>query len=132
MGDFNFPSVVWSDGQGLLNPNPIYGCELNNLFLETINDVVVEQYVSEPTRQNNILDLVLSNNNNIHNLNIVPGISDHDAIHFQLSIIHKSTIHKLPYKVVLFHRCDLSAIKRDLQDFVNSFLQSDSTSKSID
>ena len=70
MGDFNFPSVVWSDGQGLLNPNPTYGCELNNVFLETINDGGLEQYVTKPTRQNDILDLVLPNNNNIHNLNV--------------------------------------------------------------
>ncbi|XP_065903849.1 uncharacterized protein [Dysidea avara] len=98
MGDFNFPSVVWSDGYGLLNPNPTYGSELNNVFLETMNDASLEQYVTEPTRQNNILDLVLSNNNNIHNLNVVPGISDHDAIQFQLSVTHKSAIHKPPHK----------------------------------
>ena len=82
MGDFNFPSIVWSDGYGLLNPNPTNGSELNNVFLETMNDASLEQYVTEPTRQNNILDLVLSSNNNIHNLNVVPGISDHDAIQF--------------------------------------------------
>ena len=132
MGDFNFPSIVWSDGYGLLNPNPTYGSELNNVFLETMNDASLEQYVTEPTRQNNILDLVLSNNNNIHNLNVVPGISDHDAIQFQLSVTHKSAIHKPPHKVALYHRCDLTNIKRDLQDFANYFLQSDSTSKSVD
>ena len=75
MGDFNFPSIVWSDGYGLPNPNPTYGSELNSVFLETMNDASLEQYVTEPTRQNNILDLVLSNNNN---LNVVPGISDHE------------------------------------------------------
>jgi len=91
--------------------NSTYGCELNNVFLDTINNVGLEQYVTEPTRHNNILDLVLCNNNNIHNLNVVVGIYDHDAIHFQLSIIHKSTMHKLPHKLALFHRFDLIAIK---------------------
>jgi len=52
------------------------------------------QYVTTPTRPNNILDLVLSNNNNIHNLNVIPGISDHDAIQFQLSISYQSTARK--------------------------------------
>ena len=63
MGDFNFPSIVWSDGHGLLNPNPTY---VNSVFLETMNGVSLE--VTEPTRQSNVLDIVPSNNNNIHNL----------------------------------------------------------------
>lgn len=50
------------------------------------------------TWYNNILDLVLSNNNNIHNNNVIPGISDHDAGQFQLSVTHKSTARKPPHK----------------------------------
>ena len=49
MDDFNFSSVVWSDGQSSLNPNPTYDCELNNVFLETINDGGLEICVTEPT-----------------------------------------------------------------------------------
>ena len=80
----------------------------------------------------NILDLVLSNNNNVHSLCVIPGISDHDAIQFQLSITHKSTAQKPPHKVALYHRCNLANIKRDLQEFANHFLQSDLASKSVD
>ena len=132
LGDFNFPSIVWSDGHGQPGPSPSYGNELNNLFLETINDAGLEQFVISPTRQSNILDLVLSNSNNIHNLGIVPGISDHDAVQFQFILTHKAIVYKPPHKVALYHKCNLEYIKRDLQEFTNGFLQSDITSKSID
>ena len=58
MGDFNFPSIVWSDGSGQLNACPTYGTELNTLFLDVINDVGFEQLVTSPTRNNHVLDLV--------------------------------------------------------------------------
>ena len=96
-----------------------------------MNDVGLEQYVITPTCHNNILDLVLSNNNNIHSLRVIPGISDHGAVQFQLSIIHKSIARKPPHKVALYHRCNLANIKRDLQEFVNRFLLSDLASKSV-
>jgi len=57
VGNFNFPIIQWSDGHGLLSTNPTYGSELNNLFLTTINNIGLEQFVNTPTRLNNILDL---------------------------------------------------------------------------
>ena len=58
MGDFNFPSIVWSDGSGQLNPCPAYSTELNSLFLDVINDAGFEQLVTSPTRNDHVLDLV--------------------------------------------------------------------------
>ena len=88
LGDFNFPSIVWSDGQGQVCPSPNYGAEVNNLFLDIVSDTGLEQYVDSPTRQGKTLDLVLSTNSNIHNLEVVPGMSDHDAVVFSFSINH--------------------------------------------
>jgi len=65
LGDFNFPSIIWSDGQGQVCSNPNYGIELNNLFLDLVNDIGLEQFVDSPTRQGKTLDLVLSINTNI-------------------------------------------------------------------
>ena len=97
-----------------------------------MNDIGLEQFVNTPTRLNNILDLVLSNNNDVHSLNVTPGISDHDAVQFQLSITHKPTVHKPPHKVALYHRCNLDDIKRDLQEFAHQFQHSDLASKTVD
>ena len=79
-----------------------------------MNNVGLEQNIITPTRHDNILDIVLSNNNNIHSLCVIPGISDHDAVQFQLSITHKSTARKPPHKVALYHRCNLANICRNL------------------
>ena len=37
-----------------------------------------------------------------------------------------------PHKVALYHKCDLTNIKRDLQGFTNYFQQSDIAFKCID
>ena len=60
MGDFNLPSINWLDRYGQIIPNPNYGVGLNNLLLDLINDIGFNQFVDTPTRNNNILDLVLS------------------------------------------------------------------------
>ena len=93
MGDFNFPGITWNSGYGQISTST-YGSRLNSLFLEIINDVGLEQFVHQATRQNNILDLVFSTHPNISNLNTVPGISDHDAIIFDLHITRKPTTSK--------------------------------------
>ena len=59
MGDFNFPGITWNNGYGYIS-TPTYGSSLNKLFLGTINDAGLEQFVHQPTRQNNIIDLVFS------------------------------------------------------------------------
>ena len=80
-GDFNFPDISWQDGYTHINPSPIYGTDTNKLFVDTINDHGLEQLISAPTRGNNILDLLLcSHPSLISNVEIAPGISDHDAI----------------------------------------------------
>ena len=81
--DFNFLDVAWSDGHGLVKPNLLYGYEINNLFLDFINDYNLEQLIHEPTRDKNVLDLIFSSHPAfILHVSIIPGISDHDAVLF--------------------------------------------------
>jgi len=55
MGDFNLPNVDWDNYTA---PNePCY-----NLFMSFVNNNGLQQYVSEPTRFGNILDLILTFN----------------------------------------------------------------------
>jgi len=112
MGDFNFPSITWNNGYGYVTPT--YGSSLNNLFLEAINDAGLEQFVHQPTRQNNILDLVFSTHPKVSNLEIVPGISDHDAVTFNYDITSKQTTGNNQHRIALYHKGDLQSIKRDL------------------
>ena len=123
MGDFNFPSIDWSDGSGQLKPCPTYGLELNNLFLDVINDIGFEQYVASPTRKDNILDLVFSTFSIVSDLNIVPGMSDHEAIVFHLDIDNRINYSKIEHKVALYHKANLENIKRDLLEFQTVFFR---------
>ena len=79
-GDFNLPGILWNDG-AVINDVPSYGLEVNNRFLEVCDTLGVTQIVTEPTRESNILDLLLVTSPNIYSdVEIVPGISDHDAV----------------------------------------------------
>ena len=89
-GDFNFPDISWQDGYGHINPSPTYGTDTNKFFVDTINDHGLEQLISAPTRGNNILDLLLcSHPSLISNVEITPGISDHDAILYCFELPNK-------------------------------------------
>jgi len=43
-----------------LNSTPPYAHELNSMFLDIINNGALSPLVTSPTRENNILDLVLT------------------------------------------------------------------------
>ena len=78
LGDFNFPEIRWDDGIGMGG---------NAEFLDTIEDNFLTQLVEDPTRGNNILDLVfVSDRNLIDNLAVGENIgeSDHNIIRFDL------------------------------------------------
>ena len=85
--DFNFPSIIWEDGVGSVERNPAYGREINNKFLDTINEFGLEQQVRECTRGSHILDIVLSSQpHTIKYVTVTPGMSDHEAVIFEALI----------------------------------------------
>ena len=56
MGDFNFSKLDWKKPETLDDLHP---------FLKCINDNFLIQYVDEPTRRKNILDLVFTSEENM-------------------------------------------------------------------
>jgi len=132
MGDFNLPGINWLDGYGQLGPHPSYGVELNNLFLDVINDIGLNQFVNTPTRNNNVLDLVLSTSSNIADLTISPGMSDHEAVVFCYDLENTIIDTKPEHKVALYHRASLDDIRSDLLEFQTDFLASDPYSKTVE
>ena len=55
------------------------------MFLDTVNEFGLEQQVYECTRGNQILDLAFASQPNvINNIFTIPGMSDHDAISFEV------------------------------------------------
>ena len=120
-GDFNLPKLNWSDGSPESKPD----CSLSKVydtFLTTIEDYNFTQVVSEPTRQENILDLFLTTNPTlISNIHCSPGLGDHDIVCAKASL--KPTQQKQkPRKVWLFNKADLPTFKAKLKHFQQSFL----------
>lgn len=71
MGDFNFPDIDW---ERLTSGND------GHIFLDKVMDCFLVQHVNFPTREDNILDLVLSSDQNmICNIESIGklGSSDH-------------------------------------------------------
>ena len=76
-GDFNFPSRDWQTSlkTGYLSS------QLHKDILDMINNNGLEEMVLESTRENNTLDLILTNAPQlIPRIEIVPGLSDHDIL----------------------------------------------------
>ena len=76
MGDFNYSGIDWAEKTGNLESSD---------FLEVINDNFLCQHITEPTRGANILDLVLSNDENaVHGVENGGHLanSDHNEIRF--------------------------------------------------
>ena len=82
-GDFNLPDIDWSTGIASSSES------LNNYFTKFVKDSYLWQLVNFPTRNKNILDLVLTNiPDKIHNLHGCDDIisTDHKLIGFNLDL----------------------------------------------
>lgn len=78
MGDFNFPTIVWSGISPVLQP---FSLESNN-FVDLCSDYSLSQLVTKPTRTTsssaNILDLILTTCPKlVSSILHLPGLSDH-------------------------------------------------------
>ncbi len=110
VGDFNCPKISWST----------YSCcpgatLADQQLLNFIRTSSFVQYVNEPTRCENILDLALSNDNNlISQVAICPpiGDSDHNTIVLQLNLTCARRPPRVPYRD--FRRADYDAINNIL------------------
>jgi len=61
MGDFNFPKLQWPNDK-LISVGTKTEEEQVMSLLQLLDAIFSNQYILEPTRGNNILDLAVSNN----------------------------------------------------------------------
>ena len=82
-GDFNLPDVNWDTDSVKPSSDRVYkGSEdCCNTLLDITRSHNLQQVVSFPTRQQNMLDLLFTSNPTvIQTVKPLPGISDHDSI----------------------------------------------------
>jgi hypothetical protein len=85
VGDFNHSDIRWSDLGGECKN----GKQSSRIFLDTINDCFLSQFVTEPTFINNTLALVLTdfNPDRIYNVKIGPPLGCTQKNYFQFTLM---------------------------------------------
>ena len=116
-GDLNFPSWNWRLMK--MKPNPTCP-KLHNAFIDMLSDFGMEQLVEEPTRRDNTLDLVFTNIPHlIPRVEILPGLSDHDAVFCEINI-HPQKRKQLPRLVPLYKSADWEGLKREMEELLTT------------
>ena len=82
-GDLNFPTIDWQmeTADGGTHENQVEA----NVFLKFAQEQCLQQYIEEPTRKNNILDVYLTNNDQLtRQITITEtSMSDHNIIQIE-------------------------------------------------
>ena len=102
--DFNLPDIDW-DNQQTTNTRT---ASKHNKLLEIINEFGLQNMVNDPTRieSGNILDLILTSNPSIiTNTHTTPGMSDHEAVTFEVNL-NPIRNRKPPHKVFKYKSAD--------------------------
>ena len=126
LGDFNMPDIDWS------NENVKNSCKLKTFydnFLENLTNFNLEQMVKIPTREENTLDLFLTNQpGRVHTTKTLPslGSSDHDIVFHEISVPIGRPIQP-KRKIKLHGKANWQNFKDDITSFNESF-QSESES----
>ncbi len=114
-GDFNFPGWIWNknESENYIKTNAT-NHPLHEKFGELLNDFGLTQLITKPTRGDNILDLVLTNNPSIVNkTEVLPGISDHDCCFAEFDINPKTNKQK-PRHIPLYNKADWDSFKKHI------------------
>ena len=85
-GDLNFPTVDWQmeTVDGGTHENQVKA----NAFFQFVQEQCLQQYIEEPTKKNNILDVFLTNNDQLTRQIIMTetSMSDHNIIQIETNI----------------------------------------------
>ena len=116
MGDFNYPSINWETLE----------CDsAGSKFMDLVLDNYLCQHVKVPTRDRNVLDLVITSDvNMVENLRVLEhlGGSDHNIITWQL--ICNVGIGKSKQPVRQYHKADYVGMKKWFEeiDWIKEFI----------
>ena len=117
-GDFNLSAIDWETHEVLPGaPNTREASKL----LTILDDFGLHQSNAKPTRKNNILDLFISNAPSLVNrIEILPGLSDHDAILAEFDINPYSKKSQRP-KVNVYNNMEKDKFEEYLYSWMEDF-----------
>ena len=112
LGDFNCPEIVNTESSTLVDFS---------------NDNFLTQWVTDPTRGDNILDLVFTTEDNIiKNIEIRDNIStsDHKSVYFELATINKERDNNKQFNVLNYNNADYITLNTKLNNINITNIQS--------
>ena len=117
-GDFNLPGIDWDNV--VVNPKVANKSQCE-LLLSSLDTHALAQIHKEPTREENILDLLITNKPGlIKSSHSVPGISDHCAVVTELDI--DPPYHRTNHRPVRqFKNANWEAIRQQIRSCCTSF-----------
>ncbi|CAG2232024.1 unnamed protein product [Mytilus edulis] len=128
-GDFNLPDIKWPE-QNI--SGSMYTKELNEAFIDMLNNLGIEQMVDFPTRKDNILDLFCTNQPAlITKIKSIPGISDHDIVLVD-AICKPQRSKQSQHKIYLWKKVDIKKIKDITSHFISELLSQANENLNID
>jgi len=118
-GDLNLPNINWGDNT-IIGTN--YSLALCNTFLDLLTNHGFTQMNLQPTRHDHILDIFLTNRPAlISGIEVVPGISDHEAVCVTCNLTVKS-VRPTKRQIYVWNKADFVSINQLVTEFANSFL----------
>jgi hypothetical protein len=119
-GDFNLPGWDWENK--ILKSNTKYQKNHYNLTT-TLEDTGLCQLIEKPTRNDNILDLMITNfPNQVPRTEILPGISDHDIVFLEFNIAPKKLKEK-PRQAPIYKNANWDTIKSEIKTLYDHIVQ---------
>ena len=130
-GDMNLPNINWNNNTVVNNCYPLALC---NTILDFTADHGFFQTVQTPTRNQNILDIFLTNRaSTISSCEVIPGISDHEIVSISTTVAVSHNM-KQERNIFLWHKANFDSINDYISDFAiaSTFLDSHDHSDPID
>jgi hypothetical protein len=122
-GDFNLPGIDWSINS--IRPYAQQSAHCRCL-LDIVQDTGLEQLVHEPTRNDNLLDLIFTNNATLfRHTQSMPPLStqaDHNTVYADM-LIKQKLCKQRPRKVLKYKRANWTAIKEETAHLSSSLVQ---------
>ena len=124
-GDFNLPHINRKNNTIKPGGNQL---QSHQELLDIIDEFGLEQMQTNPTRQDNVLDLYFKNIPSlVKSCETIPGISNHDMLVINSDL--KPTYNKPKRrKVYIYKRADMNTIKQNMTELSENIINTDADS----
>ncbi|XP_072018350.1 uncharacterized protein [Amphiura filiformis] len=128
-GDANLPDIDWATDRVVGHQYPL---ELNESFLQMLARTGMEQLVDFPTRNESILDIIITNRPSLINrCEGLPALGDHDIVYADWNA-QASRVKPSRHKIFLWNRADFDLIRQETKEWADKFVSRNTASTPVE